>query len=183
MDALLAAAAAAPQSRFRYRCSQCGQVHIGLPDVCFATPDAIRDLPEAEFADKCLVNQDICIVGGDSYFIYCVLEVPVINYPDRFGWGVWCKTGWTPFKRYWETISGAEEIPQPPVGGVLTNELSEFPKTNGLKCEIVFQQDGFRPLVILPPSRHELYRIQQEGLTVDQAVAQAQSVGTLLLVA
>ncbi len=182
MGVVLASATATRQSQFRFRCSQCGEVHVGLPDVCFPTPDSIRDMPEAEFADSCLINDDICIVGGHSHFIYCILEVPVIDYPDQFGWGVWCETAWAPFKRYWESTGNSNQAPQKSTRGMLANDLEHMDSTCGLRCELKFREDGLRPLVVLPPSDHELYRIQQEGLSVEQAVAQAQSVGTLLLV-
>ena len=60
---------------------------------------------------------------------------------------------------------------------------SSCPPTSGTRCEIHFRRNGARPTIKLPPSKHKLYAIQRQGLTVDQAVAQAQSVGTLLLVA
>lgn len=183
MNALNAVSTATIHSKFRYRCSQCDKVHVGLPDVCFPTPDCVRDLPQDEFDNSCLISEDICIVGGNSYYIYCVLEVPVIDYPDRFGWGVWCETSWTPFKRYWETLSDPQAVRLPAAGGRIANNLANMPATAGTRCEIRFRRKGARPVVTLPPSKHRLYAIQQQGLTVEQAILQAQSVGTLLLVA
>lgn len=183
MDALSATQAAAPQSKFRFRCSHCEDVHVGLPDVCFPTPDAIKDIPDAEFEETCLISEDVCIVGGHSYYIHCILEVPVIDYPDRFGWGVWCKVSWTPFKLYWETTGSNLPAFLEPATAVLANDLKQMAPTSDLNCEVLFREDGLRPQAMLLPSNHELYRVQQEGLTVDQAVSQAQSVGTLLLIA
>ncbi len=154
-----------------------------MPDVCFPTPDCVRDLPQEEFDATCLISEDICIAGGDKYFIYCMLEVPIIDYPDRFGWGVWCQTSWTPFKSYWESLSGLHVEGLPPAGARLANDLAHLPSSNGTRCEIHFRKNAARPIIKLPPSRHRLYAIQQNGLSVDQAVAQAQSVGTLLIVA
>ena len=183
MNALSAVAPATIHSRFRYRCSQCDKIHHGLPNVCFPTPDCVRDLPQKKFDESCLISEDVCIVDGTSFYIYCVLEVPVVDYPDRFGWGVWCQTSWTPFKMYWESLSITRSDRLPIAGARLSNDLAHMPSTTGTRCEIHFRKNGARPIVKLPPSKHRLYNIQQHGLSVDQAVAQAQSVGTLLLVA
>ena len=182
MDAAKVENSASEFSNFRYRCAHCDQVHTGLPDVCFPVPDCIRDLPDSGFSERCLVSEDICIVDGQRYFIHCVLEVPVADYPDRFGWGVWCEVGWVPFKHYWEVVNGKAQASRGQTAGRLSNDLTGLPSTEGLKCEIAFRKDDLRPAVTLPPSKHQLYRIQQHGLTVDQAIAQAQSVGTLLQV-
>ena len=139
MQALTAVAPATIHSRFRFRCSQCDKVHIGLPDVCFPTPDCVRDLPQEEFDATCLISEDICIAGGDKYFIYCMLEVPIIDYPDRFGWGVWCQTSWTPYKCYWESLSGLHVDGLPPAGARLANDLAPLPSTPGTRCEIHFR--------------------------------------------
>jgi hypothetical protein len=183
MDAARNESSSAEFSSFRYRCAHCDEVHMGLPDVCFPVPDCIRDLPDSGFSERCLVTDDICIVDGKRYFIHCVLEVPVEDHPDRFGWGLWCEVGWVPFKRYWEVTTGNLRAGRGQAAGRVSNELTGIASTDGLKCEIDFRTGDLRPLVTLPPSKHPLYRMQQRGMTVSQAITQAQSVGTLLKIA
>ena len=183
MDPAKAEKPAAQFSSFRFRCAHCDKVHTGLPDICFPVPDCMRTLPEVDFAERCLVNDDICILDGHRYFIYCILEVPVQDHPDRFGWGVWCEVNWVPFKRYWEVVNGSTHVHPPSTAGRVANNLSHLPSTKGLKCDITFRRDDMRPQITLPPSKHDMYRIQQNGLSVKQAITQAQSVGTLLQVA
>ena len=183
MDALRATPLPAPRSNFRFRCSQCDEIHVGLPDICFPTPHTAAEMSDDDFARDCLISSDFCIIKGSEYYIHCVLEVPVADYPDRFGWGVWCRTDWQTFKYYWETTEHDLGEILEAVDARLANNLHHMPPTDDLPCRIHFRGNDLRPLVVIEPCDHELFALQQDGLTIDQAVAHAQSIGTLLLVA
>ena len=55
---LLRSVPSAPKTpRLRYRCPDCRDIHDGLPDLCFALPDAIFDLTAEERETRALVDQ------------------------------------------------------------------------------------------------------------------------------
>lgn len=54
------------------KCAVCGDEHDELDDP-----------------DNNLLTEDLCMVDGEDYFIRGVLEIPLVERDDYFGWGVW----------------------------------------------------------------------------------------------
>lgn len=169
-------------SNFRYRCAHCDKLHVGLPDICFPAPSAIQSISEREFERNCLINDDVCIVGGHSYYLNAILEVPVIGHPDRFAWGIWCKTEWSPFKLYWQNDPERQHVRLRPAQATIANDISGLRSTDGLDCELDFRGQDLRPLVRVSECRHPLYRIQQQGISLSSAIEQAQTIGAFVVI-
>ena len=176
MNALNAISTSAIHSRFRYRCSQCDKVHVGLPDVCFPTPDSVRDLPQEEFDNSCLISEDICIGRWQQLlFVLCTRSTGYrLPGPLRLGRMVREQAG-VPSSVIGRILLIRRPCgSQRPVAGLPTI-WPTCPRQPAPGCEIAFRDKGSRPIVTLPPSKHRLYALQQQGLTVDQAIQQAQS--------
>lgn len=171
----------APTSRFRYKCSSCNELHEGLPDVTFARPDAYDALSEEDRAERALLNEEFCIIDGSRYFLRCIAEAPVEGYGERFGWGLWCEVPWRAFKKIWEAYSWEDAPQEIEVGGTIANALSHYPDTLGLPCRVKLIDDGFRPHVEAIPRDHLFTKHQTEGLTLDEAIRQARTVGAMLV--
>ena len=72
-----------------YRCTTCGEVHEGLPDIGMGEPDYYWSVPEDERDQRVKLTSDTCVIDDGDFFIRRVLEIPVIDYPQTFGFGVW----------------------------------------------------------------------------------------------
>jgi hypothetical protein len=172
----------ASPSKFRYKCSSCNELHDGLPDVTFARPDAYDRLSEAERMERALLNEDFCIIDGTRYFLRCIAEAPIAGYNEDFGWGLWAEVGWTGFKKVWEAYSFEEAAQELEITGTVDNTLQHYPETIGLSCTVKLLDDGQRPHVVVSDESHLLGGHQKNGLTLEEAIRQARTVGALLVV-
>lgn len=169
-------------SRFRYKCSSCNELHEGLPDVTFGAPDAFEDLTEEARLERALLNEDFCIIDGDKYFIRCICEAPINGYEERFGWGLWCRVPWIGFKKVWEAYSSQDAVQEAQFEGEIANAIRHYPDTLGLACQITLADDGMRPHLVILDSSHPFGAHQARGLTIDEAIRQARSIGAMLVV-
>ena len=172
----------ASPSRFRYKCSSCNELHEGLPDVTFGRPDAYEAMSDEERIERALLNEDFCIIDGDKYYLRCIAEAPIEDYAERFGWGLWCEVPWTGFKKVWEAYSDPDAPQELEVTGNLANALQHYPDTCGLPCLITLSDDGMRPHVLVNDATHPFGKHQAEGMSLDEAIRQARTVGAMLVV-
>lgn len=172
----------ASPSHFRYKCSSCNELHEGLPDVAFGSPDAYDMLSEEERAERALINEDFCIIDGTRYFLRCIAEAPIEGYSEQFGWGVWCEVPWAGFKKVWEAYSFQDAVQELVFSGTIANALKHYPDTLGLPCQVELRSDDMRPHVRTLESGHQFAQHQAKGLTLDEAIRQARTVGAMLVV-
>jgi hypothetical protein len=168
-------------SHFRYKCSSCNELHEGLPDVTFNRPDSYEALSEEERRERALLNEDFCIIDGNRYFLRCIAEAPIEGYSERFGWGVWCEVPWNGFKKVWEAYSYDDALQEIEIEGRIANALQHYPDTLGLACQIKLFDDGLRPHATAFGD-HPFARHQAHGMTIDEAIRQARTVGAMLVV-
>jgi hypothetical protein len=171
----------ASQARFRYKCASCDQIHEGLPDITFEMPDMCHDVDVKARAETVLLTSDFCIMEGRHYFIRCVMEAPVHGFSQRFGWGVWCKVDWKSYKLCWDRFEDSDNDGIAPLKGTLANNLRHYPDTLGRSCTIQLQNDRMRPLAMLDNAEHPLAIHQIEGMSLQEAIAQAREIGALLV--
>ncbi len=58
----------------KFKCSQCDEIHEGLPHYGWDCPDYYGEVPEPERVRRCQLNPDFCIVD-ESFFVRAVLLV------------------------------------------------------------------------------------------------------------
>ena len=169
---LLRSVPSAPKTpRLRYRCPDCRDIHDGLPDLCFALPDAIFDLTAEERETRALVSSDLCILDDAQYFIRCVLEVSITEHTDLFAYGLWAEVCARDFNRY----SVYYNTDAPPhltaFEGKLANRLPHTPETTGLVCDITLSnEEGMRPAISIADEAHILHSEQQDGIGLERAI-------------
>lgn len=54
-------------------CSCCGERHQGLPDLADGNPEGNW------------IDSDHCMIGGEDFFIRCVLLIPILGTASRLG--------------------------------------------------------------------------------------------------
>jgi hypothetical protein len=91
-----------------YRCSTCGELHTDLPHVGMDKPDYYWTVPEEERAARTEVTSDTCIIDDQDFFIRGVIEIPVHDYSEVFGFGAWVSLKRENFHRYLENFDSSD---------------------------------------------------------------------------
>ena len=75
-------------------CDTCGKFDAELPmDFAVATPFPSLAIPAAERSARCYLTSDVCVIDAKEFYIRGCLEIPVIDGPRPFAWGVWVSLG------------------------------------------------------------------------------------------
>lgn len=147
------------------KCTECGEEHDELPDIGSAAPYHWRD--ELNDADDSLLTEDLCIVDGEDYFIRGVLEVPLVDQDDYFGWGVWVSLSKENFETYRKQFD-SDAIG--PFFGWLSTVIDYFPETTlNLPTTVKFVGGGTRPRIFVNGCDHPLRLDQRAGITLEAA--------------
>jgi hypothetical protein len=108
------------------------------------------------------------MIDGKRFFVRGCLEIPVVDGPRPFVWGVWASLSKKDFQRtvdMWDTPGREHE---PPYLGRLCTSLPLYPNTLRLKPHVRTRPGNLRPLVDLEPTDHPLAIEQREGITMDR---------------
>ncbi len=150
-----------------FRCTTCEETHENLPDIGVDKPDYWWGIPEDERAKRIDLTEDTCIIDNKHFFIRAVIEIPVLDYQERFGFGVWVSQKDENFYKYVENPD-SDEIG--PFFGWLSTNIDFYEKdTISLKTMAYFQGDGKRPVIEVEPSEHPLSIDQNNGITLEKA--------------
>lgn len=150
-----------------YRCSVCEELHDDLPDICFDKPDPWWGIPAGERDARIELTPDTCIIDEEEYFIRGVLEIPILDYPESFGFGVWVSQKRENFYTY---LKHPDSASIGPFFGWLCTEMSFYePSTWLLKTEAHFPGGSERPRIRMEPTDHPLAIDQRQGITLAKA--------------
>jgi hypothetical protein len=151
-----------------YRCFVCGELHEDLPDIGMDKPDYWWSVPEAERERRVvLVGSDACIIDDEDFFIRGVIEIPIHDYPERFGFGVWVSQKRENFYTYLDNFNSGEIGPF--FGWLSTNIKYFAAPTLSLKTMAHFRGENLRPSIELDATEHPLAIAQRDGITLDKA--------------
>jgi len=147
-----------------FRCAICGEEHEGLPtDRGYALPDDVWAIPESERARHGYSSGDICDIDGRC-FLRGVLEIPLMDRDDHFGWGVWVEAERAVLERY-AAIWSEDARTEPPRVGVLANVVPGFEDAANEQLTIHFGNASNRPtFTTSAESRSSLAVAQRRGL-------------------
>lgn len=150
-----------------YTCVCCGKTHDSLPDIGFDKPGYTHSIPKDDWPDRVQIDEDLCAVDNEHYFIRGVLLIPIKGLNDYLGFGVWVSQKKQNFFTYIDNYN-SDEIG--PFFGWLSNELNyQGESTLNLKTMAHFQENGERPQVVLEETDHPLSIAQKDGITLDDA--------------
>jgi hypothetical protein len=148
-----------------WTCSQCGETHDELP-LCYGAeaPDYFAAIPEAERAARAILDDDLCVVDGEHFFIRGRICVPIHGAEDPFVWLVWASLSKQNFERtlgLWETPGREAE---PPYFGWLNTQLALYPPTLNLATSVHTMPVGERPTIVVLDEEHPLAVEQRQGI-------------------
>jgi hypothetical protein len=150
-----------------YRCTVCGELHDDLPDIGADKPDQWWGIPEEERSRRILLTSDTCVIDEKDFFIRGVIEIPIHDYPQRFGFGVWVSQKRENFLTYMQNPESAEIGPF--FGWLCTRIASYSEDTLLLKTMAHFRGGSLRPMIELEPTDHPLAVDQRDGITLAKA--------------
>ncbi|MDN3020281.1 DUF2199 domain-containing protein [Paenibacillus sp. BSR1-1] len=153
-----------------YICRCCGKYHDELPmsyggDV----PDYYYSVPQEEQENRIEINDDLCVIDGEHFFIRGCIEIPVLDGEGPFIWDVWVSLSETNFEKtieYWETEGRENELE--PLFGWLSTSIPCYPKTINLKTMVHTRPVGVSPYIELEPTEHPLSVEQRKGITMER---------------
>jgi hypothetical protein len=133
--------------------------------IALRSPTLRATLPPQERDERCFLTEDLCVIDDERFFVYGSLEVPVIDGPGPFMWGVWAEVGEEDFFHFQDLFGVEGREREPPIPATLGSDIPLYPPMLELDVCVVHQPAGERPLILLSESDHPLYIEQSQGIT------------------
>lgn len=150
---------------FRFQCKTCGELHEGVPHLSTNSPLYLNAIPEDERAARCDLTSDTCIVDDEFFFVRGIIEIPVDQLDEPFGWGVWVSLSKANFHEYMMHFESADRAVLGPYFGWLSAAIEPYPDTENLKSMVHLREPGYRPWIELEPTDHPLAVEQRTGIS------------------
>jgi hypothetical protein len=171
-----------PKKGFKYKCSECGDVHHGSPSFSFKYPTYFFDVPEDRRSSRVQISEDLCKVfpdpdEADNAPIYCIraiLEVPIKGTTTPFTWGIWVSQSQENFEKYVKSFQSDQSTEVS--FGWLPVDLPYYNTTPigeplvHLECEVQWGAKGQRPKVLLWENTHQIAVDQKNGISWKNAL-------------
>jgi len=155
-----------------YTCTSCGRYHDEeIRDVRAGLPEEIHRMPEDERERRVVISPSgdfASLDDADRHFVRALIELPIPDEDDVFGWGVWVRlergdvadvaASWTD-----EDAVGSE------FSGWLATELAAYGTTEGLPGTLRLRSVDLLPSFHVADARHPLGFEQHEGIGLERA--------------
>src|SRR5882724_2973897 len=93
-----------------YRCSTCGELHKGLPDLGIDRPDYYWLVPEEERTTRIELTSDTCVIDNEDYFIRGVIEIPLVGQSEKFCFGFGYRRSMKTSRHIWTIMTPAISV-------------------------------------------------------------------------
>ena len=160
-----------------YICGTCGVFHKGLPTSYGAdAPLQWFLIPEGERPSRAHLEQEICAIDEEYFFVKGNLEIHIHGRDDPFVWTVWTSLSRESFRRLADHWADSQREKELPYFGWLSTLLPAYPDTLNLKTHLHTRSIGLRPFVELEPTEHPLAVEQRNGISLERVAAIAEAV-------
>jgi hypothetical protein len=123
------------------------------------------------------LTHGICTIGKTERYIRGCVEIPVLDGPENFVWGVWASVSKESLRYMlgrWDSPIAEDE---PPRFGWLSTWISGYPEPHEIRCEIFLRSGNLRPRIVLQPTEYPLSVEQHHGITLERVKEIAAGVG------
>ncbi len=150
-----------------YTCSCCGEYHEELP-TSYGNPAPVYyySVADGERQDRFELDEDLCIMDKQHFFIRGCIEIPIIGTEEHLIWGVWVSLSEANFNKTKELWDKQELLE--PMYGWLSTALPCYPDTVNLKTRVQPRPNGIRPYIELEPTDHPLAVEYRNGITIER---------------
>jgi hypothetical protein len=162
--------------RYTWTCSCCGRQFTELPlDWTIDAPVPYLDIPETERASRAALTENFCTVDDNEFYIYGLVEIPIIGHADTLRFGVWTSLSAASMEKVSDVWSSPGRHAVGPFFGWLCSTLPLYPNTFGLKTHVHLRAPPIVPYVELEPTEHPLAVEQRRGVTIARVVEIAEA--------
>jgi hypothetical protein len=166
------ASSAAQLLQSPWPCVRCGGEHAGFVHLAAFAPDPWRGANAYEDNADLRMNgdflsEDFCVMDGKYFFVRGVIEIPVHDMPDTFGFGCWSTLSRGNFDKYLHGFDDGEYPDMGPWSGWLCNQLFDFIGTKPEAMWAYPQLNRQRPRFRIQDAAHPLAIAQAAGVTAD----------------
>jgi hypothetical protein len=148
-----------------FTCSRCGETHDLPMSFAFEAPVYWYGIPESERPLRAVLDEELCVIDKQHFFIKGRICIPVHDNPDAFERGVWVSLSETNFKRAVAMWDRPGREVESPYFGWLSSEIPGYESTRNLKTNVHTRPLGERPTIELEPTNHPLAVEQREGIS------------------
>src|SRR5262249_11981608 len=131
----------------------------------FEAPAYWYGIPEGERLRRANLDEEVCAIDRQHFFIKGRICIPVQESADPFEWVVWVSLSEANFKRALAAWEQPDRESEPPYFGWLSSEIPGYASTLNLKTLVHTRPPGERPTVELEPTDHPLAREQRTGIS------------------
>jgi hypothetical protein len=160
----------------RWKCFSCEEWHTG-PCLDFtynapyhwSTEDENATSETECFGDyefpKTFLNEDICILNGEYFFVRGIIHLPIIGTAETLRWGVWGSLSRASFEKLMSQYDDPSRAELEPMFSWLSTHIEDYDDTLNLKMYAHIQEPDVRPHFELELSDHPLSQEYHHGIT------------------
>ena len=114
------------------------------------------------------LDEDICVLDGERFFIRGIVHLPIIGTAETFRWGVWGSLSKENFQKLVSVFDDTNRVDLPPMFSWLSNQIEEYEDTLNLKMYAHISEPQLRPTFELEPTDHPLSQEYYHGITPER---------------
>jgi len=156
-----------------WKCSSCGDIHSGLFDLAAFAPDfwqgeEVYSSNNEVRLDGDFLSEDFCVINGESFFVRCILELPITKPAYDFGFGVWSTLSKVNFEKYLVGFDDGNFDEETSWTGWFSTEIKGIGNTIRQECWVLPQKGRQRPLIRFMDKKHPVSLAQRRGLKAER---------------
>ena len=165
-------------ANLRWKCHSCDEWHTGAClDFSYAAPcywsdDQVEANQFETFGDyelpKTFLNEDLCILNGEHFFVRGIIHLPIIGTAETFRWGVWGSLSKENFRGLLSMYEDPKREELEPMFSWLSNQIDEYEDTLNLKMYAHIHEPNERPTFELEPTEHPLSQEYYHGIAPER---------------
>jgi len=164
----------------RWKCGSCEEWHhgpcldftYGAPVYWTAEDDAANQAELFESDPKelpaTLLNDDVCILDGEYYFVRGIIHLPIIGTNETLRWGVWGSLSRENFEKFLATMDDPKRTELPEMFSWLSSSIDDYPDTVNLQMFAHLEEPPERPTFELELTDHPLSQEYHHGITPER---------------
>lgn len=156
---------------FSFQCSKCDAIHEGVPSFSFDAPALYYDIPEIERENRTFLTSDACVIDDEYFFAKGLLELPVDGLEETLTFTPWVSLSEVNFLKFQESLDIADASQYEPMFGWFCNRIDGFGDCEGLKTNLIFQNNNNRPYINIERSEHLLSSAYHDGISQESMIA------------